>query len=115
MVVSPRWQTRALFAAEIGERLGSEVVSAADVDGALGWIKLGGVDPTAVVVDAESGIGLGDVERLLEAIRGVPVVLVVGAMRKGAFEGLRGQVAVWMVRPVRVGKVVERVEGVVGG
>jgi len=113
LVVSPRWQTRALFAAELGERLGRDVVSAPDVEGALGLIKMGRVDPAAVVVDAEPGIGPADVERLLEAIQDVPVVLVVGPMRKRAFEGLRGRVAVWMVRPVTVGSVVRAVEAVV--
>ncbi len=115
LVVSGRWQTRAFLAAELGERVERDVVSAADVDRALGLIKLIGVDPALIVVDAGQRIGPGDVERLLEAKREVPLVLVVSRLRRQGFDGLRQRCAAYLVRPVRIGtvarSVVELVEG----
>ena len=111
-MISARWQTRALLAAQIGETSERDVVSAANATETLGLIKLGGVDPALVVVDADQQISVGDVERLMEAKRQTPVVLVVSRLRRGAFERLRGTAAATLVRPVSIGRIARTVRQV---
>jgi len=112
LLISARWQTRALLAAELGERVARDVVSAAGVNEALGLIKLAGVEPVVMVVDAGRRVEPEDVWRLLEAKREVPLVLVVSRLRREAFDGLREACAVYLVRPVRIGAIAERVVSV---
>ncbi len=109
LLISARWQTRALLAAELGERVAREIVSAASVDEALGLIKLAAVDPVVMVVDAGRRVEQEDVWRLLEAKREVPLVLVVSRLRREAFDGLRERCAAYLVRPVRIGAIAESV------
>ena len=111
LVVSARWQTRALLAGELGERVARDVVSVASVNEALALVKLGGVDPAVVVVDAGQSMGPADVERLLAAKREVPLILVVSRLRRDAFDGLQERCAAYLVRPVRIGEVAEAVVG----
>jgi DNA-binding NtrC family response regulator len=111
-VVSTRWQTRALLAAQIGETSERDVVSAAGVNEALGLIKLGGVDPVLMVVDAGQQLSVEDVERLMEAKRGMPVLLVVSRLRRDPFEALRDSTAATLVRPVSIGRVARTVRQV---
>lgn len=115
LVVSARWQTQALLAGELGERAQRDVVSAVGVDEALALIKLAGVDPAIIVVDAGQRMAPGDVERLLEAKRSVPLVLVVSRLRQDAFRRLRGRCAAYLVRPVRIGAIAEATLSVLGG
>jgi DNA-binding NarL/FixJ family response regulator len=115
LLVSPRWQTRALLAAELGERVERDVVSAADVDEALGLIKLVGVDPAVIVIDAGRRMAPEDVERLLEAKSGTDVVLVVSGLRRGAFARLRQRCAGYLMRPVSIGAIADGVVRVLAG
>ncbi len=112
LVVSTRWQTRALLAAELGERVERDVISAADVNAALGLIKLAAVDPVLMVVDAGQGIGPDDVGRLLEAKRAVGSVLIVSRLRRDAFDDLRERCAAYLVRPVRIETIARTVVSV---
>jgi hypothetical protein len=112
LLISARWQTCALLAAELGERAERDVISTRDVHAALGLIKLAAVDPEVIVVEAGRGMGPDDVERLLEAIRAVPLVLIASGLRRGAFEGLRERCAASLVRPVSIGAVAQTVVGV---
>mgnify|MGYP006304886693 CR=1 FL=1 len=111
LVVSTEWKTRAMLAAEVGERVPRDVVSVADVNEALGLIKAGGVDPAVMVVDAGQHIQPEDVRRLLEAKREVPLVLVVSRLRQEGFDALRARCAACLARPVRIGFVAEKVVG----
>ncbi|MFO7743614.1 MAG: hypothetical protein R6X31_15025 [Anaerolineae bacterium] len=114
LIVSTRWQTRALLAAQIGEMSEGDVISAPDVDQALKLIKLAGVDPVALVVDTGRALSPEDVERLVEAQRGVPLVLVVSRLRRERFQGLRARSAATLVRPVSIGRVARTVVQVLG-
>jgi DNA-binding response OmpR family regulator len=105
LVVSGRWQTRALLAAQIAASTERDVVSASDVSEALGMIKLGAIDPVLLVVDAGEGIGREGVKRLMEAKEGVPLVAIVSRLRRDSFESLRHRCAAYLLRPVTVGKV----------
>ena len=111
LVVSARWQTWALLAGELGERVARDVVSVASVKEALALVKLAGVDPGVVVVDAAQRMGAEDVERLLAAKREVPLVLVVSRLRRDAFDGLRERCAAYLLRPVRIGEIARAVFG----
>jgi hypothetical protein len=115
LLVSSRWQTRALLAAELGERVAGNVVSAPDVNAALSLIKLAGIDPRAMVVDAGWGVGPDDVERLLEAKREVPLVLIASGLRRDMFDPLRNCCAAYLVRPVRIGTIARTVVEVLEG
>lgn len=112
LVVSAKWQTRALLAAQIGETSERDVVSAVGVTEALGLIKLGGVDPALMLVDAGQRIAVEDVKRLMEAKRGTRVVLVVSRLRWDAFEALRDATAATRVRPVSIGRIARTVDEV---
>lgn len=115
LLVSPRWQTRALLAAEVGERVARHVISAVTVNDALGMIKLGGIEPVVTVVDAQRQIGPEDVERLLDAKREVPLLLVIGRLRRDAFDRICERCSVCLVRPVSIGAVAEAVVRLVQG
>lgn len=112
LVLSAKWQTRALLAAQIGEMVERDVLSAPGVNEALGLVKLGGVDPALIVVDGGQQIGVEDVERLVEARQGTPVVLVLSRLRRQAFQALRGRVATILVRPVSIGRIARAVSQV---
>lgn len=114
LVISAKWQTRALLAAQIGEMVERDVVSVASVTEALGLIKLGGVDPALMVVDTGQQLSAEDVERVMEAKREAPVVLVVSRLRREAFETLRGRATAIMVRPVSIGRIARTVGEVLG-
>lgn len=109
LIVSPRWQTRSLLVAQIGELSERDVIFAPDVDQALKLIKLSGVDPAVLVVDTGHQLSPQDVERLVEARRGTPLVLVVSRLRREGFQGLRDRAAATLVRPVSIGRVARTV------
>ena len=109
LVVSARWQTRALLAAKLRERAERDIVSVADVNAALGLIKLASVDPIAMVMDAGRRVRPEDVERLLEAKREVPLILVASRLRREAFDALRERCAAYLLRPVHIGRIVEAI------
>lgn len=114
LVVSDSWQTRSLLAGELGERVGRDILPSASIDEALGLIKLAGVDPSVVVVDAGQSMSAEDVETLLEANRDVPLVLVASGLRQKATDHVRDRCAAYLVRPVRIGTIAETVVDLVG-
>ncbi len=107
LIVSPRWQTRAMLAAQLGEMTEHDVVSAPGVNQALGLIKVAGVDPVLLVVDAGQEIAREDVDRLLEVWLSGPVILVVSALLRPAFAPLRDRCAAFLTRPVSIGQIAE--------
>jgi DNA-binding NarL/FixJ family response regulator len=109
LLISANWQTRALLAGELGERAERDVLSTPDVNGALALIKLTGLDPAVIVVDAGRRGSPGEVERLLEAKKRVPLVLIISGLRREAFDALRGRCAVYLVRPVSIGAIARAV------
>ncbi len=109
LLVAARWQTRSLLAAQIGEVSQRDVVSAPGVNQALKLIKLAGVSPALLLVDAGRQVTREDVERLMDAVRRTPVVLLVSGLRRKTFDSLRGRSAAYLVRPVSVGEVAQTV------
>lgn len=107
LVVSVKWQTRALLAAQLGEMSDHDVVSARDVTEALGLIKIVGIDPALLVVDAGRAIGRQDVKRLVAAQPQTPLVLTVSAFRRADFAALRERCAAYLVRPVTIGRIAQ--------
>jgi hypothetical protein len=82
-----------------------DVVPASSVNEALGVIKLGGIEPVLLVVDAGEQIGREGLARLLEAKPDVPLVAIVSRLRRDTFDGLRDRCAAYVLRPVSIGKV----------
>lgn len=93
------------MAAQIGEATERDVVSAPGVNEALGVIKLRGIDPVLLVVDAGQEIACEGVERLMEGSTGVPVAVIVSRLRRRTFDSLRDGCAAYLVRPVSIGRV----------
>jgi len=107
LVLSADWQTRALVAAQIGETTGREVVSAPAVNEALALIRMAGIDPALVIVDAGQQVTREEVERLMDAVPDAPLVLSVSALRRTEFDPLRSRCAAYLVRPVSVGQIAQ--------
>ncbi len=109
LLISAEWQTRALLAAQIGEMAGRDALSAPGVDEALGLIKVVGIRPALLVIDAGSHITRADVERMRLALPGTPLVLCVSALRRAEFDPLREHCAAYLVRPVTIGQIAQAV------
>lgn len=109
LVISGRWQSRALLAAQIAESTQRDIVSASSVNEALGVITLGGIKPVLLVVDAGQQIGREGLARLLEAEPGVPLVAIVSRLCRDAFDTLRDRCAAYVLRPVSIGRVARTV------
>ncbi len=107
LVISANWRTRALLAAQLGETCGRSVVSAPGVNEALELVKIAGVQPALLVVDAGQQATREDVERLMAALPDVSLVLSVSALRRAAFDPLRGHCAAYLVRPVSIGRIAQ--------
>jgi hypothetical protein len=105
LVVSVSWQTRALLAAQIGELTDQDVLSTSGVNEALGLIRLGGIEPALLVVDAGQQISREGLERLREAKRDAPLVAIVSRLRRDAFDSLRDCCAAYLLRPVSIGRI----------
>ncbi len=104
---------RRLILAELQEA-GYEVMAVPGLKYGLKAVLRGLVEPPAVVLDVH-----GDdfctperVRELLTLLPGVPMVLVVGAYERAAYEPLREQVVAFLVRPVTVGEIVHAVRRV---
>jgi DNA-binding NtrC family response regulator len=109
LLISARWPSRALVAAQIAESTQRDVVSGSSVNEALGVIKLGGIEPVLLVVDAGQQIGREGLARLLEAEPDLPLVAIVSRLRRDAFETLRDRCAGFLLRPVSIGRVARTV------
>nr|HID14661.1 hypothetical protein [Anaerolineae bacterium] len=109
LVVSANWRTRALLAAQLGETSGRDVVSAPGANEALGLVKIAGVHPVLLVVDAGPQMPREDVERLMAALPDTPLVLSVSALRRAAFDPLRERCAAYLIRPVSIGRIARAV------
>jgi hypothetical protein len=107
LVISIDWQTRALLAAQLGETCDREVISAPGVNEALGLAKVAGVQPALLIVDAGPEMAAKDVDRLLEGVPGVPLVLCVSALRRPEFDLLHERCAAYLIRPVSVGEIAQ--------
>lgn len=114
MVVSARWQTRALLAAQLSSTCQCDAVAAPGVDEALVLVRLGVPQPGLIVVDSQE-MAPSDVGRLISALPDTPLVLIVSASHRAAFEPLRARSAVLLVRPVTVGQIAEAAAQVLEG
>lgn len=114
VVVSARWQTRALLAAQLSSTCQCDAVAAPGVDEALVLVRLGVPQPGLIVVDSQE-MAPSDVGRLISALPDTPLVLIVSASHRAAFEPLRARSAVLLVRPVTVGQIAEAAAQVLEG
>jgi len=109
LVISANWQTRALLAAHLGETSGCNVVSAPGVNEALGLVRIVGIHPVLLVVDAGQQMTREDVERLMDTLPDTPLVLSVSALHRASFDPLREHLAAYLPRPVSIGRIAQAV------
>ena len=107
LVLSADWQTRALLAAQISETSGREVISAPAVNEALFLLRMAGIEPALVIVDAGQQVTREEVERLMDVLPDAPLVLSVSALRRTEFDPLVSRCAAYLVRPVSVGQIAQ--------
>jgi hypothetical protein len=107
LALSADWQTRALLAAQIGETTGREVISAPAVNEALALLRIAGIEPALVIVDAGQQVAREEVERLIDALPDAPLVLSASALRRTEFDPLRSRCAAYLVRPVSIGRIAQ--------
>ena len=107
VIVSADWQTRALLAAQLGEMSEHTVTSAPGVNEALGLVKVVGVQPALLIVDAGPEMAARDVEQLMEGVPGAPLVLCASTLRRLEFEPLRERCAAYLTRPVSIGEIAQ--------
>lgn len=110
LLVAAEWRTRALLLAELEEE-GYDVVALPGIRWALAALAGERLTPALVVLDVtgDPEARPGRVRHLLRMVGNAPVVLLVGAYDAPTFIPLRDQVAAWLVRPLRLARVVEAV------
>lgn len=104
------WQTRTLTLGELQER-GYDVMALPGLRWGVKAIVQQRIDPLLIVVDTkgDSEATPDRVRRLRDMASRAPLVLIVGAYDRQAFEPLRASVAAFLVRPLTVGELVEAI------
>lgn len=110
LLVAAEWRARALILAELREA-GYDVLALPGLRLALSALAAGWARPSVVVLDV-----VGDpeaqpsrVRQMVRLLRGVPLILLVGAYEARSFAPLREEVDAWLTRPLRVASVVAAV------
>ena len=108
LLIEAEWRARTLILAELEGSY--EVVALPGLRFALPALTSGVVRPALVILDVtqEPDAQLQQVEQLLRLLE-APLLLLVGVYSAGTFAALRGRVAAWLTRPLRVEEVVARV------
>ncbi len=110
LLIAADWHSRTLTLAELQE-LGYDVMTVPGLYDGLRMVLRSQVAPRLTLVDmAQDDFGSPErVNELVQALPGVPVILVVGAFERASYAGLSDHLAALMVRPVRIGEIVDRV------
>ena len=111
LLSSADWQSRTLILAELQER-GYEVMAVPGVKYAINAALKGLVDPPLLIIDVygDESATPEDVRGLMTLFRDRPVILLVPVFDQARWEPLRGDVARYFRRPVRVGEVIQAVQ-----
>ena len=107
VTVAPCWRNRALLTAQLAETCAERVISAVDAAGALDWVTFLKAPPAAIVIDAGQEITAEDVRDLQAALPDVPMIVIAIALWRPSFEPLRSQGVTLLVRPIRIGEIVQ--------
>lgn len=104
------WQTRTLVLAELQTR-GYDVMALSGFTYGIKALVQRRVEPLLIALDIKDDPDLTpervhDVQRLAPE---VPLVLIVTAFDRPAYESLRDRVAAFLVRPVTVGEIVDAI------
>ncbi|HHS98242.1 MAG TPA: hypothetical protein ENK08_10185 [Chloroflexi bacterium] len=110
LLVAADWRTRALLLAELKEA-GYDVMALPGIRWALAALAGGRVVPVLAVLDVtgDADASPARVRQLLRLLGDAPLVLLVGTYDVQVFAPLRGRVAAWLSRPLRLARVVEAV------
>jgi DNA-binding NtrC family response regulator len=114
LLVAAQWRVRALLLAELQE-LGYEVVALPGLRWVVPALATRRAQPLAVVLDVtgDSHASPEGVAQVLELLGDTPAVLLVGTYQAAIYAHLEPRVARYMVRPVRVERIVEAVQELV--
>lgn len=114
LLVAAEWRARALLLAELQEA-GYEVVALPGLRLVVSALATHRAQPLAAALDVtgDPHASPEGVEQVLELLGDTPVVLLVGAYQAATYAPLEPRVARWLVRPVRVERIVEAVRELV--
>ena len=112
LLIAADGRTRALLLAELQET-DYDVVALPSLEVALAALATGRVHPALVVLDTQGDPradprGVGQLLNFLE--EDVPLVLIVGAYDARALAPLRGRVAAWLPRPLRIADILTAIQ-----
>ncbi len=110
LLIAADWRSRALILAELQEA-GYDVMAVPGLRYGLKALLRSRVCPRMILVDVWQD-DFATPDRIAELVRvspDVPVVLVVGTFEREAYAPLTDQLAALLIRPVRIGEVVDRV------
>ncbi len=111
LLSSADWQSRTLILAELQE-LGYDVMAVPGMRYAISAALKGLVDPPLLIIDVhgDESATPEDVRGLMTLFRGRPLILLVPVFDQARWEPLRGEVARYFRRPIRIGDVVQAVQ-----
>ena len=111
LLSSADWQSRTLILAELQE-LGYDVMAVTGMRYAISAALKGLVDPPLLIIDVhgDESATPEDVRGLMTLFRGRPLILLVPVFDQARWEPLRGEVARYFRRPIRIGDVVQAVQ-----
>ncbi|GEM_PF-755166 len=111
LLLSADWQTRALVLAELKER-GYGVLALPGFRLGLKALLRGYVDPPLVFVDTKDDPELSPeaIRELRELLPHTPLLLLTGAFQQAEYRAVRDRVDAFLVRPIRVGEIVQAIE-----
>ena len=108
LLSSADWQSRTLILAELQE-LGYEVMAVPGVKYAINAALKGLIDPPLLIIDVygDESATPDQVRGLLTLFRHRPAILLVPLFAQARWEPLRGEVARFFRRPIRIGDVIQ--------
>lgn len=114
LLVSAQWRSRAFLLAELQEA-GYDATALPWLSSAVRALMTGRVRPKLILLDVTSDpeASLDRVQQVLRIARGASVALLVGAYDVERFASLREEVAAWLSRPIRVGRILATVRELV--
>lgn len=111
LLSSADWQSRTLILAELQE-LGYEVMAVPGVKYAINAALKGLIDPPLLIIDVygDESATPDEVRGLITLFRHRPTILLTPVFDQARWESLRGEVARYFRRPIRVGDVIQAVQ-----
>jgi DNA-binding NtrC family response regulator len=116
LLIAADWHSRTLILGELQEA-GYDVMALPGLRYGLKAILRSQVAPRLVIADVwQDDFATPErVADLIRALPGVPIVLLTGVFEREAYASLSKYCAAFMVRPLRIGDVLEKVQSLLEG